>query len=83
VSLNDVYCTISREVADDPDVAAERVRHALRLLIRHGQAEHHKAWCIDQVVRILAGYHYDDLVAAAKDGEDGPDTNAWSTGVAP
>jgi 3-methyladenine DNA glycosylase AlkC len=58
---------------------------ALRLLINCGQIDgaHHKAWVIDQAVRQLAGGWYDELIAAANDGEDGPDTYTWDVGVPP
>ena len=44
---------------------------------------HHKAWVIDQMVRALVGPDYDALVAWARDGEDGPETYEWDTGIAP
>jgi hypothetical protein len=61
------------------------VEEALRLLIRYGQidGEHHKTWVIDQAVRLLTGNYYDELIAAANDGEDGPETYDWDVGVAP
>lgn len=60
---------------------------------------HHKTWVIDQMVRALTGCpvvvqnglvqvqseseEYREWVAAACDGEDGPDTYFWEEGVAP
>jgi hypothetical protein len=70
-----------KDIADgDP-----RVEKALKLLVRFGQidGEHHKTWCIDQAVRLLAGRKYKTLVAAACEGEDGPDTYGWDEGIAP
>lgn len=76
---------ICRQLDDDADMGAERVLRALQLILAHGghDAAHHKAWVIDQVTRLLAGSAYDALVAEAKDGEDGPETYAWDTGIAP
>lgn len=58
---------------------------AIDLAVRFGgvDGENHKAWVIDQMVRILAGKDYDRVVREAKAGEDGPDTYRWDTGVAP
>ena len=58
---------------------------ALRFLLKIGQVEgaHHKAWVIDQTVRILAGPDYARTVAAARAGADGPDTYDWDEGIAP
>jgi hypothetical protein len=57
----------------------------LDLLVRYGQTDgaHHKAWVIDQAVRLLSGEHYAALIAAAKDGEDGPETYGWEEGIPP
>lgn len=47
--------------------------------------DHHKMWAIDQVVRILCGSDeaYAQWVKEYCDGEDGPDTYEWDTGIAP
>lgn len=64
---------------------SERVQKAIELAVRHGDTDetHHKAWVIDQMVRVLAGDRYDDIVRKAKTGEDGPDTYDWDIGIAP
>ena len=58
---------------------------AIDLIVQYGgiDGDHHKAWVLDQVVRILAGDEYGRIVAEAKAGEDGPDTYEWDDGVAP
>lgn len=63
----------------------ERIKQALEIAIKYGgfESAHHKAWAIDQMVRILAGEHYNSVVASACDGEDGPDTYLWDCGIAP
>ncbi len=63
----------------------KRVKAAIALAVRYGGIDgaHHKAWVIDQMVRVLAGENYDSLVAAAKNGEDGPETYSWEVGIAP
>lgn len=58
---------------------------AIDTIIQYGgiDGDHHKAWVLDQVVRILAEDEYDKIVSEAKDGEDGPDTYEWDEGIAP
>ena len=47
------------------------------------EGDHHRAWTIDQMVRALTGDGYEDWVAKANAGDDGPDTYEWGTGIAP
>jgi len=63
----------------------EKIQSALDLAIRYGGIDgaHHKTWVIDQVIRILAGDKYDEIVREACDGEDGPNTYEWDEGIAP
>lgn len=64
----------------------ERSDKAIELAVRFGgiDGDHHKAWVIDQMVRILAGdEQYQQIVAEARDGEDGPETYGWEEGIAP
>ena len=63
----------------------DRVQNALALGLQYGSIDgaHHKMWVIDQMVRALAGDKYDELIRAFKDGEDGPETYEWDTGIAP
>lgn len=63
----------------------ERINEAIDLAVRYGgiDGDHHKAWVIDQMVRILSGEKYEQIVREACDGEDGPDTYSWETGIAP
>lgn len=58
---------------------------ALELAVRYGgiDGDHHKLWVIDQMVRALAGKHYDALISEARAGEDGPETYSWDVGIAP
>lgn len=52
--------------------------------LHNGSGEaHHLAWIIDQMVRILAGPNYDQIVRQACAGADGPNTYEWYTGIAP
>jgi hypothetical protein len=44
---------------------------------------HHKMWVIDQMVRELTGDGYDQWVAETCNGEEGPNTYEWDTGIAP
>ncbi|BBV33475.1 hypothetical protein M8U55_21030 [Enterobacter hormaechei] len=62
-----------------------RIERAIELASRFGGRDevHHLRWVIDQMVRELAGERYDQVVASACAGEDGPDTWRWDTGIAP
>lgn len=62
-----------------------RTKAAIEVAVRYGSTAeaHHKAWVIDQIVRILAGAKYDALVAEARAGEDGPQSYDWDVGIAP
>lgn len=63
----------------------ERVKKAIDFAVEWGGVDgaHHKDWCIDQMVRILAGDEYDNVVKNACAGKDGPDTFDWDCGIAP
>lgn len=56
---------------------------AIALAVEYGDLERHQTWVIDQMVRKLAGINYNRVVAAARDGEDGPHTYNWDVGIAP
>jgi hypothetical protein len=62
-----------------------RADRAIDLILNYGQDDgsHHKMWVIDQVLRKLAGTGYDAMITEYCEGEDGPDTYEWDTGVAP
>jgi hypothetical protein len=64
---------------------AARIKEALDIAVQYGgiDGDHHKAWVIDQMVRVLAGDKYRKLVRDAKAGEDGPETYEWNEGIAP
>jgi hypothetical protein len=70
---------------EEAETDAERVQLALGMAFEYGQTgdDHHKAWVIDQIVRILAGDSYADQVAEHCDGIDGPETYTWDEGIAP
>lgn len=63
----------------------QRVLKAVTVALEYGNYDgsHHKQWALDQVVRILAGDEYDDVIAKFEDGEDGSHTYEWDTGIAP
>jgi len=63
----------------------ESIERAIELAVKYGgiDGDHHKAWVIDQMVRVLAGGEYDRIVRDACSGEDGPDTYSWDVGIAP
>lgn len=63
----------------------DRCKKAIEMAVQHGghDGDHHKTWCIDQMVRILAGDDYLRVVAEACEGEDGPNTYDWDEGIPP
>ncbi len=78
-------------------VLATRIDRAIERAVRSGSVDgdHHKNWCIDQMVRELTGCptledgslgeskEYQEIVREAKSGEDGPETYSWDTGIPP
>jgi hypothetical protein len=70
----------------DRDELAKRIREAVNLAVQYGQIDgaHHKAWVIDQMVRILCGEGYKDIVRVACEGPEGElDEYGWDEGIAP
>lgn len=67
------------------DALQERIDEAIALAVKYGgnDGDCHKAWVIDQMVRVLAGNLYPFIVAEAKAGENGPETYSWDEGIAP
>jgi hypothetical protein len=65
--------------------ARDRIARAVDMLIRHGgqNGGHHKAWVIDQTLRILLGADYDRVIAESCAGSDGPNTYEHDVGIAP
>jgi hypothetical protein len=75
----------------------KEIENAIQIAFRFGDIDgaHHKMWVIDQMVRALCGCesetgdhyteneNYLEFVRLAKDGEDGPDSYTWETGIAP
>lgn len=102
---NDMFDKSPEEMDD-----GERVQAALDVASSYGgiDGDHHKAWIIDQMVRVLTGSpfevsaihsgadgrrftheklgeseEYRDFVKQYEEGEDGPYTFDWDTGIAP
>lgn len=69
----------------EDDARRKRIGEALAIALAYSSIDgaHHKAWVIDQMVRILAGEKYDEFVKIAKSGIDGNDTYDWDEGIAP
>ncbi|MEB6579969.1 hypothetical protein MXL58_22880 [Enterobacter quasiroggenkampii] len=63
----------------------QKVERSIGLACRFGGSDevHHLRWVIEQMVRELDGERYDQVVASACAGEDGPDTWRRDTGIAP
>jgi hypothetical protein len=62
-----------------------KINAAIEIALKYGGVDgsHHKNWVIDQMIRALAGDEYSEIVRVACDGDDGPDTYTWETGIAP
>ena len=69
----------------DNEESVQRINNALDYIYRYGgiDGEHHKQWVLDQVVRSLTDEWYNEWVRQHNDGEDGPNTYNWDTGIAP
>lgn len=65
-------------------MGSKRIIDAIELAIQYGGIDgaRHKMWVIDQMLRILSD-DYDKLIRDACNGEDGPKTYEWDTGIAP
>lgn len=65
----------------------ERIAAAMDLIVRFGgiDGDLNKAWVLDQVFMALCESEADyyKRVAAACDGDDGPDTYSWEVGIPP
>lgn len=63
----------------------DELKEKLLKTAHYGQIDggHHKTWVIDQMVRIITGEGYGDFVKEYSNGEDGPDSYIWDTGIAP
>ena len=75
-----------RNIGKNEEMTNEKkIEETLDLLFSYGQIDggHHKAWCIDQAVRILSGDRYEEAIKEYEDGEDGPHTYDWDEGIAP
>lgn len=66
-------------------LTADGKAEALELLFRYGQLKdsREKDWLIDQVVRRLAGNHYEDFVDIYSFDEDFGNSYSWSQGESP
>ena len=64
---------------------AEKISEAVKMAVRYGQVDgtHHKAWVIDQMVRILCGNDYEQTIRDSYDSEYGSETYGWDEGIAP
>lgn len=64
---------------------SDPVQEAIDIAIRYGgiDGSHHKAWVIDQMLRILCGDNYTRVIAESCAGEDGPNTWEHDVGIPP
>lgn len=78
----DAYYEDVQEAYND---LADKFDKVLNVIFQYGQIDgaHHKAWVIDQIVRILQGKEYTDWVYNYEHDEQTGDTYTWDTGIAP
>lgn len=62
-----------------------RIERAIELACRFGGTDeiHHLKWLLDQMVRVLTGDRYIQIVAKTTSGENGPNTYRCDLGTAP
>lgn len=63
----------------------KQIEKVLDLIFEYGQIDggHHKAWVIDQIVKILTKDKYDEWVKNYVYDEETGDTYSWDKGIAP
>lgn len=65
----------------------QRIRDALEIAQKYGQIDgsHHKTWTIDKMVKILCGskQNYNKFIEKFEEGDDGPKTYEWDSGIVP
>lgn len=61
------------------------IEKVLELIFQYGQidGDHHKAWVIDQIVRILTGDKYKEWVKEYTYDEETGECYSWNKGIAP
>lgn len=66
---------------------SQRIRDAIEIAENYGQIDgaHHKMWVIDKMIKTLCGsqIEYDRFIEEYEEGDDGPETYDWDTGIAP
>lgn len=65
----------------------KKIKKALELINEYGgiEGDHHKAWVLDQLVRILTGYDkgYNIWIKEHNNGIYGKNTYDWDVGIPP
>jgi len=61
------------------------VKQVLSLIEEWGGIDggHHKQWLLNEIVKTITKDGYEKWVEKYEDGEDGPETYEWDTGIAP
>ena len=62
-----------------------RIADALKIAMRYGWIDgaHHKQWVIDQMVRVLAGDRYQELIDMFNEPDESSMVPQWDEGIAP
>ena len=70
---------------EEPMDDAMKIDKALEIGFRYGGIDgaHHKQWVIDQMLRALAGEHYDDMVEDMNTEDGDPNAYQWDVGISP
>ena len=63
----------------------KKIQDAMEVIMRYGQidGDHHKAWVIDQVSRILLDDKYDAFIKMYEYDEEEDEIYEWDVGIAP
>ena len=83
-TINEKEITIEK-LQKENEEKYKQIKKALDLIFEYGQIDegHHKAWVIDQIVRILIKDKYDEWVKNYIYDEETGDTYTWDKGIAP
>ena len=73
------------ELEEELEKEKEKNNNVLGLIFEYGQTdgEHHKAWVIDQIVRIITENDYDKWVQHYEYDEETDEDYFWDVGIAP
>ena len=74
-----------KRVLQELEDKEKKIDKVLNIIFEYGQIDegHHKAWVIDQIVRILQGDNYKNWVYDYKHDKETGEKYSWDIGIAP